>query len=261
MAKGIRMPIASKTHGSTPLVEVEGCDHGKDREASSFGHETELGDGEFESSGVGVEMVTSEADDTEVESTPFVSGRPVSTTSLAESSVHSEGLADAPATSDSFSHGPDQQFAALRAGEAKRLAEHIPGPLRATMIKGRTRAEERRSKNTAQTSLISEEDELDITLHVEEENTLEQALQVDIEAYIEMPTGKMQNLPPPPTTRAEVHRSPFGKAFEHSQKVELNGLLAVGCFKVVDEKDMPKGQKVVGSRWCIRTRAMDMEIA
>ena len=53
------------------------------------------------------------------------------------------------------------------------------------------RAEARRSKNTAQTSLISEEDELDIALHVEGENTLEQALQVDIEASIEMPTGKM----------------------------------------------------------------------
>ena len=151
-------------------------------------------------------MVTSEADDTEVDSTPLVSGRAVSTTSLVGSSVHSEGLADAPVTSDSFSHGPDQQFAALRAGEAKKLAEHIPGPLRATIFKERTRAEERRSKNTAQTSLISEEDELDIALHVEEENTLEQALQVDIEASVEMPTGKMQDLPPPPTTQDEVRR-------------------------------------------------------
>ena len=117
-------------------------------------------------------MVTSEADDTEVESTPFVSGRALSTTSRAGSSVHSEGLADAPASSDIFMHDPDHQFAALRAGEAKRLAVHIPGLLRATIFKGRTRAEERRSKNIAQTSLISEEDELAIALHVEEENTL-----------------------------------------------------------------------------------------
>ena len=78
---------------------------------------------------------------------------------------------------------------------------------------------------------------------------MEQALQVDIEASVEMPTGKMQDLPPPPTTQEEVRRSPFRKAFEHSQKVELNGLLVVGCFKVVDEKDMPKVRKVVGSRW------------
>ena len=206
-------------------------------------------------------MVTSEADNTEVESTPLISGRAVSTTSRAGSRLHSEGLADAPATSGSFSHDPDQQFAALRAGEAKRLAEHILGPLRATIFKGRTRAEERRSKNIAQRSLISEEDELDIALHVEEENTLEQALQVDIEASVEMPTGKMQDLPPPPTTQEEVRRSSFCKAFEHSHKVELNGLLAVGSFKVVDEKDMPKGQKGVGSRWVHTYKGDGPEIA
>ena len=71
-------------------------------------------------------MVASEADDTDVESTPLVSGRAVSTTSRAGSSVHIEGLADASATSDKFSHYPDQQSAALRAAEVKRLAEHIP---------------------------------------------------------------------------------------------------------------------------------------
>ena len=84
------------------------------------------------------------------------------------------------------------------------------------------RAQERQSKSTAQTSLLSNEDELDIALHVEEENTLEQALQVGIEASVEMPTGKIQDLPPPPTTQEEVRQSPFRKAFEHSQKVELN---------------------------------------
>ena len=126
---------------------------------------------------------------------------------------------------------------------------HIPGLLRATIFKGRTRVEERRSKNIGQTSLISEEDELDIALHVEEENTLEQALQVDIEASVEMPTGTIQDLPPPPTTQEEVRRSPCCKAFEQSHKVELNGLLTVRCFKVVDGKDMPKGRKDVGSRW------------
>ncbi|CAM9559144.1 unnamed protein product [Ascophyllum nodosum] len=64
-----------------------------------------------------------------------------------------------------------------------------------------------------------------------------------------MPAGNMQDLPPPPTTQEEVRRSPFRKAFGHSQKVELSGLLDVGCFKVVDEKYVPKGRKVVGSRW------------
>ena len=198
----------------------------------------------------------------------------VLTTSRAGSSLHSgvyfdpkgrgtfgEGLADAPATSVRFLHGPNQQFAALRAGEAKKHAEHIPGPLRATVFKGRTRAEEKRSKNNAQTGLVSVEDELDIALHVDRENALEQALLVDIEASVEMPTGKMQNLPPPPTTQEEVRHLPFRKAFEHSQKIELNGLLDVGCSKVLEEKDVPKVGKLSDLDGCKRTRAMDMEIA
>ena len=60
------------------------------------------------------------------------------------------------------------------------------------------------------------EDQLDVVLHVKEENTLEQARQVDIEASVEMPTGKMQDLPSPPTTQEELRRSSFRKAFEHS---------------------------------------------
>ena len=78
---------------------------------------------------------------------------------------------------------------------------------------------------------------------------MEQTLQVDIEASVEMPVGKMQDLPPPPTMQEEVRQSPLRKAYEHSQKVELNVLLAVECFKVVDEKDVSKGRRVVGSRW------------
>ena len=96
------------------------------------------------------------------------------------------------------------------------------------------------------------ENELDTALHIEEVNTLEQALQVDFEASVEMPTGKMQDLQSPPTAQEEMHRSPFRKMFQPSEKVELNGLLDVGCFQVVDEKDAPKGRKVVGSRW-VRT--------
>ena len=96
------------------------------------------------------------------------------------------------------------------------------------------------------------ENELDTALHIEEVNTLEQALQVDFKASVEMPTGKMQDLQSPPTAQEEMHRSPFRKMFQPSEKVELNGLLDVGCFQVVDEKDAPKGRKVVGSRW-VRT--------
>ena len=83
--------------------------------------------------------MTFEADGTKVESTPLVSGRAASNTSCVGSSVHSgvyfdpkgrepfgEGVAIAPATSDNVLRGPDQKFAALRAGDAKRLTEHIP---------------------------------------------------------------------------------------------------------------------------------------
>ena len=69
-----------------------------------------------------------------------------------------------------------------------------------------------------------------------------------IKASVEMPIGKMQDLPPPPTTQEEV-RSPCFKAFKHPQKVELDGLRNVGWFAVVDEKDGPKYRKVVRSRW------------
>ena len=105
------------------------------------------------------------------------------------------------------------------------------------------------------------ENELDTALHIEEVNTLEQALQVDFEASVEMPTGKMQDLQSPPTAQEEVHRSPFRKMFQPSEKVELNGLLAVGCFQVVDEKDAPKGRKVVGSRWVRTYKGDGMEVA
>ena len=74
---------------STPSVEWEGCDHRMNREASSFGGDTESGDDESELSGEGVEMVTSEVDDTERDNTPLVSDRVVSSTSRAGSSVHS----------------------------------------------------------------------------------------------------------------------------------------------------------------------------
>ena len=71
-----------------------------------------------------------------------------------------------------------------------------------------------------------------------------------------MPSGKMQDLQPPPTAQEEVNRSPFRKMFQHSKKVELNGLLDVGYFQVVDEKDVPKGRKVVVFRW-VRTYKED----
>ena len=48
-----------------------------------------------------------------------------------------------------------------------------------------------------------------------------------------MPSGNVKDVPPPPTTEAEVERSPFRKLLEYLQKVELNGLLSVGCFEAI----------------------------
>ena len=71
----------------------------------------------------------------------------------------------------------------------------------------------------------------------------------DARVSIEMPTGKNQDLPPPPTTQAELLRAPFRKAFELSQCVEIEDLLDVGCFAPVDGEKIPKGRKIVASKW------------
>ena len=94
------------------------------------------------------------------------SDRAASTTSGAESSLHSEvssdpkgrgpfgeSLADAPTTSDSVSYGSNQQFTALRAAEATRLAELVSEPQCATIFKRRAHAQERRLNTTARTGL------------------------------------------------------------------------------------------------------------
>ena len=61
------------------------------------------------------------------------------------------------------------------------------------------------------------EDELEIAMCVEDEAVLEEALQADIEASVEMPCGKIKDLPPPPLNQKEVEESPFREAFEHSK--------------------------------------------
>ena len=71
-------------------------------------------------------MVTSEADDTEVESTPFVAARAISTTSRAGSSVHSEGLADAPGTSDNFRMVPISSLLRCAPGKQRDLLSTSP---------------------------------------------------------------------------------------------------------------------------------------
>ena len=64
---------------------------------------------------------------------------------------------------------------------------------------------------------------------MEEEAVFEEAYMADAGVPIEMPTGNIQHLPPLPTTQAEVIWSPFRKALEHSQRVEINDLFYGGC--------------------------------
>ena len=112
-------------------------------------------------------MGMSEGDDTEGQNAHSFRGGLVLTTSSTGSSVRKriafdpkgrrpsdEALADAPATFDSVSYYPDQQFTALRARDAKLLAEHIPGPQGVTIFKGRTRAGERQLKITTRRGLV-----------------------------------------------------------------------------------------------------------
>ena len=96
---------------------------------------------------------------------------------------------------------------------------------------------------------MSLEGELEIVQAVEEKAMLEEAYMADAGVFIEMPTEKNQDFPPPPTTQAESLRPPFRKAFELSQRVKIEGLLDVGCFAPVDGDKIPKGRKIVASKW------------
>ena len=97
--------------------------------------------------------------------------------------------------------------------------------------------------------MVSLEGELEIALAVEEEAMLEEAFMVNAGVSIEMPTVKIQDLPPPPTKQADVIRSPFRKAFKHSQRVEISGLLGVECIAHADEDKVSKGRTTIASKW------------
>ena len=61
---------------------------------------------------------------------------------------------------------------------------------------------------------------------------------------------KVRTLPPPPKTQqAEVLRSPFRRSLDFSQRVEINGLLNIGCFAPIDGEKIPEGRNVVASKW------------
>ena len=228
----------------------EGDESGQDRETCAANSESASEDGESMSEGTGSEIETPEAEAAAPITlwrapTPRARGSQCEVSIDPESMTPGESLVDASAAA-STSHGPDKKYTALGAGEAKRLAEYIPGPLRFS-LRGRTRGEERRLTTDAQ-GLVSLEDELEVAQAVEGEAMLEETYMADAGVSVEMPTGKNQDLPPPPTTQAKLLRSPFRKAFELSQRVEIEGLLDVGCFAPVDGEKIPKGRKIVASK-------------
>ena len=132
----------------------------------------------------------------------------------------------------STSFGPDKRHITLSIGTAKRLAEYIYEISRFS-LGGRTPGDEQRLSNDAH-GLVSLEDELEIALAVEEEAVLEEVYITRAGVSLEIPTGIVQTLPPPPATQAEVIRSPFRKTFKHSQCVKINGLFDVGRFASAD---------------------------
>ena len=77
----------------------------------------------------------------------------------------------------------------------------------------------------------------------------DEAYMADAGVSIEMTTGKIQDLQPPPTTQAELLLSPFQKAFGLSQRVKIKGLLDVECFAHVDGEKVSKGRKIFASKW------------
>ena len=119
---------------------------------------------------------------------------------------------------------------------------NLSGPQSTTTYKGRTRADERRRLDDATIGLMVFE-EMKIARCVEE-GMLEESLMVDQEASIEVPVGKIKDLP-----QAEISKPQYRRAFEHSQRVELKELMEVGCFELlVDLKDIPRGRMEVNSK-------------
>ena len=95
--------------------------------------------------------------------------------------------------------------------------------------------------------MVSFEYGLEIALAVEEKAVEEETYVADAKVSIEMPTGKIQDLPPLPSTQAKSLRYPFRKAFDLSQRVKINDLLDLGCFAPVDGEIVPQGRKVIAS--------------
>ena len=227
---------------------------GENREVSAVDSDSVSKNGQSQSGETASEVKTPEAE----AAAPITSGRGPPSTSRAACSKCGVPLV----LSKAFRHlarvspmlrqvqvlhtSPTFDMTLINTGEVKQLAKYILGPLRFS-LRGRTRGEDRRLSTDTQ-YLGSLEDVLETTMAVEEEALLEEMNMADAGACIEMPTRKMQDVPPPPTTQAEVIRPPFWKAFERSQRVEINDLLDIGCFAPVDKNKVPTDRKIVASK-------------
>ena len=171
--------------------ECFGC--GRNLEVSSIGSGIDSGDDEYESSGKGFEMGTSEADAIMRENYSLVSERAASTTLSAGSSVHSwvmlnrrtKGLPARVLLTPRLPLTvirmvPMSRSLPARWGSKTSYRTQHPRTAMSGYFKGRTHAEERQGETTSQTVVVAAEVELYIELHVEEEDILEQALQVGI---------------------------------------------------------------------------------
>ena len=197
-------------------MEWEGAESGQDQEVSAADSESVSEDEEAVSG-----QTTSEIERPEAQTVaPIISGRAPTPTPRARSTQcgvsldlegmisPGEGLANGSAAA-STSHGPDKRYTALNAGEAKLLAEYIPGPPRFS-LRGRMRGEERRLSTDAQ-SLVPLEDELEIALAMEEKVMLEEAYMTDIGVSLEMPTGKFRTCHRLQQRKPSFYGPPSGK--------------------------------------------------
>ena len=140
-----------------------------------------------------------------------------------------ESLADASAAA-STSHGPDERYTALDAGEAKRLAEYIPGPPRFS-LRGRTRGEERRLTTDAQ-GLVSLEDELEIAQAVEEEAMFEEAYMADAGVSIDMPREKFRTCRRLQQRKLSYYGPPSGKRLNFRNASRSRASSTLGALRL-----------------------------
>lgn len=78
------------------------------------------------------------------------------------------------------------------------------------------------------------------------------------EALIGVSVGRIKDLPLAPKIQAGVSNSQYRRA-SHSWMAEIKRLIEVGCFELVDMKDIPRGRKLVDSKWVHTYKGGDVD--